>query len=199
MALRDFMNYLVYVEHAAENLQFHLWYKDYEKRFGSADARDINLSPEWTQAMEDEAMARVRREQAERMKREPAAAVAMFRGTDFEKNSESKRSNPFNTPPRSEHGASDSDSAWDGVTLHSVSNNMLFVSHGTSRAQVAEAFQAAGVLAPCKFQNIESSIHNLCRAFADHPLFLYSYYPAFPRGNQPNNHQLHHGWRLTTA
>lgn len=150
MALRDFMNYLIYVEHAAENLQFYLWYKGYEKRFGEANTRDITLSPEWTQAMEDEAMGKVRREQAEKMRKEPAAAV-IFKGTDFEKNAESKRSNPFNTPPRSANGASDNDSAWDGVTISNASNNILSISHGTSRTQVAEAFQAAGTIAPCKF------------------------------------------------
>jgi predicted nucleic acid-binding Zn ribbon protein len=160
MALRDFMNYLIYVEHAAENLQFYLWYKEYEKRFGEANVSDISLSPEWTQAMEDEAMAKVRREQAEKMKKEPAAAVAIFKGTDFEKNAESKRSNPFNTPPRSANGISDSDLAWDGATIN-ASNNMLSISHGISRTQVAEAFQAAGAMAPCKFQMIQPPIPNL--------------------------------------
>lgn len=161
MALRDFMNYLIYVEHAAENLQFYLWYKGYEKRFGEANTTDITLSREWTQAMEDEAMAKVRREQAEKMKREPAAAVAIFKGTDFEKTAESKRCNPFNTPPCSANGASDNDSAWDGVTINNTSNNVLSVSHSTSRMPVAEAFQAAGAMEPCKFQNIQSSAHNL--------------------------------------
>jgi predicted nucleic acid-binding Zn ribbon protein len=168
MAIRDFMNYLIYVEHAAENLQFYLWYKDYEKRFGEANVSDINLSPEWTQAMEDEAMAKVRREQAEKMKKEPAAAVAIFKGTDFEKNAESKRSNPFNTPPHSANGVSDNDSAWEGVTMNNASNNMLSVSHGTSRDQVAEAFQAAGTMPPCKSEMIQSPIHNPQGAFADY-------------------------------
>lgn len=203
MALRDFMNYLVYVEHAAENLQFYLWFKGYEKRFSEANVNDISLSPEWTQAMEDEAMARVRKDQAEKMKKEPAAAIAIFRGTDFEKNAESKRSNPFNTPPRSANGFSDNDSAWDGSTINNVPNNMLSVSHGTSRAQVAEAFHAAGAMAPCKLSDPPNRVHTPPRvgrgAFADCPLFSYSYHPAFPRGSHSDNHQLHHGRRLTAA
>jgi hypothetical protein len=41
------MDYLVYKEHCAENLQFYLWFKDYEKRFNALPDRQRNLSPEW--------------------------------------------------------------------------------------------------------------------------------------------------------
>ena len=57
MTTRDFMNYLVYVEHAAENLQFYLWYKDYEKRFEAARKTDTSLAPEWTQTMQVDTQA----------------------------------------------------------------------------------------------------------------------------------------------
>merc|ERR1712169_125664 len=33
MTVRDFMNYLIYIEHSAENLQFFLWYRDSAKGF----------------------------------------------------------------------------------------------------------------------------------------------------------------------
>ncbi|UKZ47511.1 hypothetical protein TrVGV298_001730 [Trichoderma virens] len=66
MAIRDFMNYLVYVEHGAENLQFYLWFKNYEKRFAEAKTSDIALAPEWTQAMEDEVVAKARKEHFEK-------------------------------------------------------------------------------------------------------------------------------------
>ncbi|PTB45292.1 uncharacterized protein TrAFT101_000751 [Trichoderma asperellum] len=165
MALRDFMNYLIYVEHAAENLQFYLWYRNYEKRFGEANTSDINLSPQWTQAMEDEAMAKVRREQAEKMKKEPAVAVAIFKGTDFEKNAETNRSNPFNTPPRSANGVSDNDSAWDGVTINNASNNMLSASHCTSCTPVAEAFQAAGAMVPFTIQPFHEEVTRIITSY----------------------------------
>ena len=42
------MDYLVYVEHNAENLQFYLWYKDYVKRFEALSDSEKALSPEWT-------------------------------------------------------------------------------------------------------------------------------------------------------
>lgn len=48
MTLRDFMNYLLYVEYAAENLQFYLWHQDYVKRFQAASSSDMALSPEST-------------------------------------------------------------------------------------------------------------------------------------------------------
>lgn len=40
------MDYLVYVEHSAENLQFYLWYKDYERRWNALPASQRALSPE---------------------------------------------------------------------------------------------------------------------------------------------------------
>src|SRR3954469_11665793 len=41
------MDFLVYVEHNAENLQFYLWYKDYVRRFEALPEKDRALSPEW--------------------------------------------------------------------------------------------------------------------------------------------------------
>jgi hypothetical protein len=41
------MDFLVYVEHNAENLQFYLWYKDYVRRFEALPEKDRVLSPEW--------------------------------------------------------------------------------------------------------------------------------------------------------
>lgn len=46
-ALGDFMDYLMYVAHDAENLQFFLWYRDYCARFEALDQYEKNLSPEW--------------------------------------------------------------------------------------------------------------------------------------------------------
>ena len=50
MTCRDFIEYLLYVEHCAENLQFFLWYKDYAKRFENLSASEQCLSPEYTQS-----------------------------------------------------------------------------------------------------------------------------------------------------
>ena len=42
------MNYLVYIEHSAENLQFFLWYRDYLKRFDELPPNERALAPEWS-------------------------------------------------------------------------------------------------------------------------------------------------------
>ena len=43
------MDYLVYVSHDAENLQFLLWLQDYTKRFYAAPRSEQVLSPPWYQ------------------------------------------------------------------------------------------------------------------------------------------------------
>lgn len=44
------MDYLVYVSHDAENLQFYLWLQDYTKRFYAAPRSEQVLSPPWFDA-----------------------------------------------------------------------------------------------------------------------------------------------------
>ncbi|KAK3298525.1 uncharacterized protein B0H64DRAFT_77390 [Chaetomium fimeti] len=92
--IRDFMNYLLYVERSAENLQFFLWYRDYERRFAAAKTADLSLAPEWTQAMEDEAILRIKKEQAGKARQTPKGAATIFKGTDFEKGIESEPTTP---------------------------------------------------------------------------------------------------------
>lgn len=41
------MDYLIYVERNAENLQFYLWYIDYVRRWNELPANDRALSPKW--------------------------------------------------------------------------------------------------------------------------------------------------------
>jgi hypothetical protein len=41
------MDYLVYVEFNAENLQFYLWYKNYVRRFNALPDEEKDLSPTW--------------------------------------------------------------------------------------------------------------------------------------------------------
>ncbi|KAL9128158.1 MAG: hypothetical protein Q9217_003101 [Psora testacea] len=47
-SLQDFLDYLMYVTHDAENLQFYLWMVDYFQRFRSASEDMRALSPRWT-------------------------------------------------------------------------------------------------------------------------------------------------------
>lgn len=39
------MDYLMYIEHSAENLQFYLWYRDYLRRWNALPASQRALSP----------------------------------------------------------------------------------------------------------------------------------------------------------
>lgn len=136
------MNYLIYIEHSAENLQFFLWYRDYSKRFPEAETTDLALAPEWTQAMEDECVARLQKEGAEKIRREPAAA-SIFKGTDFEKNADATigRGDPFSTPPRTPMSHDDSFS----------STGPSGMGRTNYRSQAREAFAAAGVKQPCTY------------------------------------------------
>ena len=145
VTVRDFMNYLIYVEHSAENLQFYLWYKDYVKRFHDANTDDISLAPEWTQSMEDEVITRIRKEQSEKVRPSPATD-SMFTGTGFEKAAveiPQSPTNPFNAASRSSQGESEAGSVFN--------SSQSMPSDGTNyKAQAADAFQAAGVKLPCE-------------------------------------------------
>jgi len=45
------MNYLMFVQYSAENLQFYLWLLDYEKRWNALVKNQQDLSPEWEPTM----------------------------------------------------------------------------------------------------------------------------------------------------
>ncbi len=47
------MDYLVYIELNAENLQFYLWYQDYVRRFNALSETEKALSPEWKPESKD--------------------------------------------------------------------------------------------------------------------------------------------------
>ncbi|KAL8685330.1 MAG: hypothetical protein Q9218_007833 [Villophora microphyllina] len=88
--------------HAAENLQFFLWYKDYTKRFDLLPASERNLAPVWT-AEQSEAQALAMKDNPNPMKTISPEAAAVFKGTDFASPKitvvEAGKGNPFNTPP----------------------------------------------------------------------------------------------------
>lgn len=133
------MNYLIYIEHAAENLQFFLWYRDYTRRFHAAPASETALAPEWTQAMEEDAIARIQKDAVSKVKRGPTTTVmSIFQGTDFEKTLEIHLDavrDPFSTPPGS--------SAGDGASFSGSEVTLPM-------RQAREAFYTAGAERPCK-------------------------------------------------
>ncbi|OAA72211.1 Regulator of G protein signaling superfamily [Cordyceps fumosorosea ARSEF 2679] len=159
VTVRDFMNYLIYIEHSAENLQFFLWYKDYIKRFGGADTTDLCLSPEWTQSMEDEVVARLRRDNADKMRPDNTVAAELFKGTDFEKHRrEAGGHNPFTTPPRGSHDTPDQASLY--AASHAPSSTTV-----TYRSQASEAFNAAGAKQPFSIQPFREEINRVIATY----------------------------------
>jgi len=144
--VRDFMNYLIYVEYSAENLQFFLWHREYQSRFSEAKTSDLALAPEWTEAMETEALQRLSKEKSQRVHKKPGHEI--FKGTDFEKKSptaaiieESNAANPFSTPPRTPN---DQESVYTGS--HGASTTASY------RSQASDAFAAAGAKQPFSIQ-----------------------------------------------
>lgn len=169
MTVRDFMNYLVYIEHSAENLQFFLWYKDYVVRFADADTADLALAPEWTQTMEDETVAKIRKDNVEKSRPDNAVASDLFKGTAFDEKTGAEtnnsttatsNNNPFSTPPHTPGGTgSDKDSVYtDNTALPST-----FAS--SYKSQAAEAFSAAGAKQPFTIQPFREEINRVIATY----------------------------------
>ncbi|KAK0655808.1 hypothetical protein B0T16DRAFT_319899 [Cercophora newfieldiana] len=155
---RDFMNYLIYVERSAENLQFFLWYRDYVKRFSEAKTSDMALSLEWTQAMEEDAIARIQKEQSEKIRKETKTpAIKIFNGTDFEKRTEFPKApasdtNPFSSPPQTPYDR-------DGSSEYVSSTEQSY------RSQANEAFTSAGIKAPFTIQPFRKEIDRVIATY----------------------------------
>ncbi|KAI9761590.1 MAG: hypothetical protein M1840_001771 [Geoglossum simile] len=106
---REFMNYLKYVEFAAENLQFFLWYTDYKKRFEHLDSTSKLLAPEWTATQIDaEIMLTQSKTTTGTRSRE---APTIFQGTMFDLEEKAVSSEPAVNPFATPNGSLASDSA----------------------------------------------------------------------------------------
>ena len=149
------MNYLIYIEHAAENLQFFLWQRDYTQRFSSLPDGERSLAPEWTvEQAEAEAMAN--QNNTNNTKLMSAETAAVFKGTDFApptSNVVEVKGNPFNTPPRTpskeRESFAQSENGWNDNTS-SVSGHY----NSSYQKKAAGAFEAADLkLQPCECTN----------------------------------------------
>ncbi|KAI5846150.1 hypothetical protein BZA05DRAFT_407083 [Tricharina praecox] len=121
LSCRDFMMYLHHVEHSVENLQFFLWYRDYEKRFEALPANEKALSPEYKPP---QAVDGVNQPSPAHLKTKTTWAVRQFVDNAFAKESQSSKTaltepaaawgghkgfgdiSPFLTPPGTGCGAS---------------------------------------------------------------------------------------------
>jgi hypothetical protein len=138
--VRDFMNFLKYIELSAENLQFFLWYRDYSKRFNELPASEKALSPEWTGVSTSNGDAS--KSAVQNMHPEVSA---MLDGTDFDGNQQNEK-NPFYTPPHTPTNGS----RRREESLHSYDDSMTTgkVNHSE---RAAGAFENAGLKwKPCE-------------------------------------------------
>ena len=140
------MNYLIYIERAAENLQFFLWYRDYSKRFSEIPASERVLAPEWT-AAQAEAANQSTQTQATNQKQPSTEAAAVLEGTTFASGPAAKLAaanggDPFETPPRTPGGDMASEQGdWKSGTGDDVST--LKPSEKSFNNKASEAFEGA--------------------------------------------------------
>lgn len=150
------MNYLIYIEYAAENLQFFLWHRDYVKRFAELRPNERALAPEWTvEQAEAEALASqaVTTSGQKLISREVAT---VFKGTDFAPPTASmielKSGDPFHTPPRTPT-AGGRDSVTPSEFGWGESDSVLRTPARSYRKTAAGAFAEADLKwQPCKTQ-----------------------------------------------
>jgi hypothetical protein len=163
------MNFLLYIENSAENLQFYLWFRDYSKRFDELPEDEKKLSPEW---VHEQPKAKVTQSKAisdvdisaEDKRKADAEVAAAIKGTDFDTKVKLTVTeighNPFNTPPRTPVGdrvsIDPSTSGWN------EDSSTLMSSTATSHAKkAANAFETAQTLQPCRSAPVRSRYWSL--------------------------------------
>lgn len=148
------MNYLVYIEHSAENLQFYLWYRDYLKRFNELPSNERALAPEWS-SEQAEMDAQATQGTLGPKQKISAETAAVFKGTDFAPPIASVvelKANPFSTPPRTPGGENYRESVAPSERAWSENCSTLnFNTDKSFQTKTAGAFQAAELKwQPCK-------------------------------------------------
>jgi hypothetical protein len=158
---REFLNYLKYVEHAPENLQFFLWFKDYEKRFNSIAQNEKDLAPEWTEALVESERKEYRNQIKKTKTGVSQTASELFKNSDFDERPKPEDSSdplPFENVSR---GALSEDNLsvgrpMSGITTHTAAKS--FMSH-VSRAE--SAFDQAGLNQPFTMQPFREEINRI--------------------------------------
>lgn len=202
------MNFLLYIEHSAENLQFYLWHRSYTERFRGTAQPDMKLAPEWTQEQQDETFAKLHRERREGARRNSTMISSVLKGTDFVGNKSTNLGsvrysekhltslshndgNPSSTPP--------------ATPLHTddLSSTASRSDASTWKCQAEDAFTAAGIQAPCKLHVQPANfVRNVPLGRGRNRSWLTesnSHHPAVPFRGRPCDCDLHHGRRATTT
>ena len=142
-SVRDFLNYLKYIEHSAENLQFYLWFQDYSARFEQLPAGERALAQEWshtkaeTDAVGNTSTAKVSKQAKEHVK-------DALKDTDFADGKPKPAvdsADPFDTPDKtpsleekrdglSEYGSS----SGNGTTTTTSAEHRFMADHAFDEA-----------------------------------------------------------------
>ncbi|KAF2172352.1 hypothetical protein M409DRAFT_63068 [Zasmidium cellare ATCC 36951] len=144
VTVREFMNYLKYIEYSAENLQFFLWYRDYSSRWDSLPASDKALAPEWSASAAD---ADIYGASPVRPKRVPPQIAEVLKNTDFADAPKVTvdRADPFNTPPKAESFDDKRDLASDYGSSVGDDKTLLSSTASSHRVVTEQAFDDAGM------------------------------------------------------
>ncbi|KAI9888817.1 MAG: hypothetical protein M1814_006271 [Vezdaea aestivalis] len=138
---RDFMNYLVYIEHSAENLQFFLWAKDYKKRFNELPASEAALARAWSAAdLEIEAKSQGLLNTVDG----PAAAI-LFKGTDFAAKPKVtvSEANPFHDPSHTPTETGSINTTHYEPSIKSSNGSTMLTGQVSLAQKTAGAFESA--------------------------------------------------------
>ncbi|KAK4548132.1 hypothetical protein LTR36_010001 [Oleoguttula mirabilis] len=139
--VRDFMNYLKYIEHAAENLQFFLWFRDYSARWENLPESEKALAPEWTRA---QAAAEATGNVQGRPKRVDAQVAAILKNTDFADGAPKAavdRADPFHTPSKTSEDDRHDMMSEGGSSMNEKTFGSGYTHHGLAE----KAFDDAGM------------------------------------------------------
>lgn len=182
------MNYLRYIEHSAENLQFYLWYRSYVERFDKLPASEQALSPEWSAAQMDTEIT-----QPARRKKTPAAIATVLRGTDFADTVplDAEKRDPFNDPRRDspEMMRTPASPTFSEFESSCMSDERPVSSRSDFQRKAGEAMDDAGMKwKPCTY--------NLCPSFQCMLIHQHSYRTTFPRRTHPYHHNIHRCRRI---
>ena len=157
------MDFLVYIELSAENLQFYLWYQDYVKRFAELPESEKALTPEWNaDVSENENIAATKEKLTQR--KIPAAAAEALRGTDFDPKKPTVTENgnghnPFNTPPRTPQA--DRESTAPSTVGWSEDSSTLRSGQQGYMKKAEKAFAEADALQPFTIQPFREEISRI--------------------------------------
>jgi hypothetical protein len=152
------LNYLKYIERTPENLQFFLWFKDYQKRFSQLAESEKGLAPEWTAAHADTARKNYRAELKKRLPSHPTEEI--LKDTDFDESAkagthlERNEAVLFDSPI--EVASSDGRPSTNGSTLRPMSGTRSVLS-GLSQS-TESTFRDAGLSKPCKTEYYQMKV-----------------------------------------